>query len=402
MRQALAGTLAGLVAVNSAWAGASIEIDEESKLDIGFRVQPVVVITETDLDGDGSFESETDFRLRRGRLRLKGVITDDVTAFLQTDIGSGPGDSGLDWRVIDAWVSYKLCPAATVFAGENMAPASRQNLTSSGALMAIDRPGINYKTLTWGTRSVYAFANRTFGDSDAGFRGEVDVRDLGVTIFAAHSVNKNCHYKFYVGGYDGIQESDEDTLRYTGRFQLNLFDAEPDYFNNSAYLGKKKTVGIGASVDAQKDVAVDSDKGNIDYAFNTVDVFADLPCGAGTFTFEAALEELDLDDAASIDRDGDPETPGVNCLQSQGDGYYVQAGYLVNNCQPWVGYESWDSDADGDVGSYDLYRVGLSYFFKGHNANVKIGLEELRSDANIGTTTEDKIRSVVAGLYVTY
>ena len=70
--------------------------------------------------------------------------------------------------------------------------------------------------------------------------------------------------------------------------------------------------------------------------------------------------------------------------------------------QPWLGYESWQSDGAGDSGSFDGYRFGLSYFIKGHNANVKAGYEVLDADRNFPGTTEDTVKTFVTGVYVTY
>ncbi|MBT3191911.1 MAG: hypothetical protein HN341_05090, partial [Verrucomicrobia bacterium] len=111
---------------------------------------------------------------------------------------------------------------------------------------------------------------------------------------------------------------------------------------------------------------------------------------------------LDLVDATALDHDGIVETAGVNAKQSQGEGFYVQAGYLVNSWQPWVEYETWESDADDGTGSYDMYRVGLSYYIKGHNANIKAGFERLESDTTVLSSTSDTIDSFVMGCYVTY
>jgi hypothetical protein len=389
-------------ATSIACAGAKVKIDDEASIDVGFRVQPLLIVTEKDTDGDGSFETDSDFKVRRGRLRLKGTITDRVGAFIQTDLGSGAGGAGYDWRVIDAWISLKMCDYCTIYAGENMAPASRQNLTSSGALMAIDRPGINYKTLTWGTRSVYAFANNTLGDADAGLRGDVDVRDNGATAFGATSLSDTLHLKYYAGVYDGIQQTEEDDLRLSGRVQVNFYDAEDAYFNLSSYLGGKKTIGIGASYDTQDNVALSEDKGNVDYSFYTLDAFADLPCGPGTITAEAAYEVLDLGGATALDHDGDAETDAINARQAEGEGFYAQIGYLVDGWQPWIGLERWDSTADDDKGSYDMFRAGVTYFIKGHNANIKAGYERLEADTMLASTTEDTINSFVMGCYVTY
>ena len=65
-------------------------------------------------------------------------------------------------------------------------------------------------------------------------------------------------------------------------------------------------------------------------------------------------------------------------------------------------FEAVVRDAETGKGTYDLYRLGLSYFVKGHNANFKIGYEHLDADADIGATTENSIDSFVAGCYVTY
>lgn len=398
----IAVLVAAVCLVHTAWGGAAIEIDEDSNINLGFRVQSLAIVTDKDTDGDGQFESDTDFKVRRGRLRLAANVTEWVSAFMQTDIGSGVGGAGLDWRLIDAWIELKPTGTLSVYAGQHMAPASRENLTSSGAMMTMDRPGMNYKTLTWGTRSVTAFANNTLGDADAGLRGDVDVRDTGITLFGRKSLSDSLHVKCYLGGYDGIQQTAADEPRLSGRIQVNCFDAEPGYFNSATYLGKKKTVGIGASFDSQSQVAASEDQGDVDYQFYTVDAFAELPVGPGSLTVEGAVESLDLDDATALDHDGDPETAPRDATRAQGDGFYVQAGYLVDKWQPWVEFEQWNSDAADDTGSYDLYRVGMSYFIKGHNANLKAGFERAKAESTFSGTDEDTIDSFVVGCYVTY
>ena len=401
MRQIITAAAITAMVGTMAFGGAKIDIDDTSKIDIGFRVQPLVVITEMDRDGDGSFETDTDSIVRRGRLRLKATVTDDISAFIQTDMGSTADGAGRDWRVIDAWVAMKLAPLFQIIAGQNMAPSSRQNLTSSGALMCIDRPGINYKTLTWGTRSVYAFANGTFADADAGLRGDVDVRDMGLTLFGTKSVQDDIHLKYYLGAYDGIQKTTEDNPRLAARAQVNFGGTENGYYHLSTHLDESTTYSLGASVDQQSEVAY-TDTGDADYLFWTVDGFIQKPLGKGHLTVEAAFQVLDLDDATMLDHDGDMETPGKDATQSQGEGYYVQTGYRMGQVQPWAGYERWDSDSDTDKGTYDMYRLGMTYFIKGHNANIKAGFERLESETNIGDTIEDTINSFVVGCYVTY
>jgi hypothetical protein len=390
-----------LAAALPARAGAKVKIGEDAEIDIGFRLQTLMIITEKDTDEDGTLDTDHEFKVRRGRLRVGADIGEWVSMFLQSELGNAEDGAGRDVRMIDAFITLKPCPWGQIVAGELMVPASRQNLTSSGAMMTMDRPGINYKTLSWGTRSVYAFANNTFADADAGLRGDVDVRDTGVTLFGSGSLAEELHLKYYAGAYNGIQKGGSDDLRYAGRVQVNMFDAEPKYFNASTYLGRKKTVGVGASWDTQNNVA-DTPDGGADYTFLTGDIFADVPLGPGSLTLEAAYENLDLDSATELDHDGDPLTPGRNAQRSAGSGVYVQAGYIVDRWQPWAGFETWNSNADDSKGDFQSIRVGLSCFIKGHNANIKVGYERLAADAPIGATSHDVINSVVAGVYVTY
>ena len=69
-------------------------------------------------------------------------------------------------------------------------------------------------------------------------------------------------------------------MRLTGRVQVNLWDAEPGYTVDATYLGKKKTLAIGASIDTQSDVAVGTAPNTmVDYDWTTVDVFVEWPVG---------------------------------------------------------------------------------------------------------------------------
>jgi hypothetical protein len=390
----MAGVAAGLLASAPSWAGAKLKIDDESSLDLGFRVQSLMIQREVDLDGDGSWDDDTDFRVRRARLRLKLDVNQYVSAFIQTDATDDSGGAGSDMRVIDSWVNLKYNNWLQLTGGQHMAPASRQSLTSSGGMMTIDRPGLNTKNLTWGTRSTYRFATSTLSQTDAGLRGDNAVRDVGGTVWGTGSFSDTLHMKYYAGVYDGVQNADTDdnNLRYTGRVQVNFFDAEPGYFNLSTYLGKKKTLGFGVSYDMQDEVANNTiSGGTADYEYWSVDAFMDWPLGPGALTAEAGYADLDLD---RFDDDA---------AQSQGNGWYVQAGYYINKWQPWVEYEEWDSDSfSGDFGSYSQYRVGISYFFKGHNANIKLGYEYTDPDENFAGTTEDDTNTIVLGFYTTY
>ncbi|MBZ0269576.1 OprO/OprP family phosphate-selective porin, partial [bacterium] len=405
IRASLALTvLIALLVAPKAFAGAKVAIDDESKLDIGFRVQTLGIVTD-ELDKDGEPGKTVDFKVRRGRLRVKGIVTSKVSAFIQTDVGGTDNGAGQSARVIDAFVTMAPDPWFQFYMGLNMAPSNRQNLTSSGSPMTMDRPGMAYKTLNWGGRMLRTFSNNTISGTASGLSNGTAVRDLGITLFGSGKAGDNASFKYYVGVYDGVNASGtdnsgstpatignaEDTPHVAARAQINFFDAEGGYYNAATYLGKKKTVGIGASVDMQTDVAARgtvADPVMVDYLYYTVDGFVEWPVENGSFTAEAAWMMLDYDDAAGF-------------LAAQGNGFYAQAGYLVNNWQPWGEFEMWTSDATDDTGSVNQFRVGVTRYLKGHNANIKAGYEMTTSDQPI-LGAEDSVDAFVFGLYTTY
>jgi Phosphate-selective porin O and P len=378
----IAGLALLCLGVQEALAGAKLQINEKSSIDLGFRLQVLALSTDRDLDGDGQFDRYDEWRIRRARFRLKGTVNEHFSMFFQTDV------TGNNIEMIDAYIELKKDDWLQLIVGQNMAPASRENLTSSGALMPIDRPGMTYKSLTWGVRALSTFNTATYGDSDSGIRGSYNVRDLGGTLFGSGKVGDKASLKYYVGTYNGIQAAGHDSERYAGRVQVNFGDAEGAFYNSATYLGKKKTVGVGVSYDTQKNVG--STKIPLaDYKFLSADVFAEQPVGSGSLTVEAAYSDVDLGGAA----------PTV-----EGDGYYLQAGYLIGKkkWQPWFLYEDWTANAASGKGSYNLLRAGVSYFIAGQNANLKAGFEKFNADAPIGSSREDTINSLVFGFYTTY
>jgi hypothetical protein len=330
---------------------------------------------------------------------LGGSVTEYVKFFLQTDV-SNEGGGGYDVRMIDAFINIHYKDIAQLIMGENMAPASRQITTSSGGLMCIDRPNITNYNLTWGLNGKVGFnTGPNFAQGDLPLGNDVGVRDQGATFFSSNSFSDTLHGRFYAGVYDGIDNS-EDSLRFTARAAVNFFDPEPGYYNLSTYLGKKKTVSVAASYDYQKDFAQDASKGFIDYKWFEVDGFVDYPIGPGALTAEVSYQNLDLDNARAIITGATTTQDGK---QTQGDGFYGQIGYYLTDykVQPWFGFDYWNSDDSDDIGSFSSYRFGGTYFFKGHNANVKVGYEYFKAKEEV-PGQEDKIHTFVIGFYVTY
>lgn len=392
---------AALAVPMTAHAGAKVKIDDQTSFELGLRLQSQFISTETDRGADGTFESQNDFSVRRARVKFRGNYSTWATAYVQADFEELGGTSA-DMRIIDAYVLLKPHKLAWLYFGENMSPAMRQNVTSSGAFMALDRPGLAYKSLTWGGRAKYAFTNTTFGDSNARLntQARVPVRDLGATLFGNHSFTPKLHLKYYLGAYDGVQAAGDDAPRLTARAQVNLLDPEPGYYNDGTYLGEKRTLGIGGSYDRQDSVTLDQVTGSkVDYELFSVDAFAEIPLPLGSLTAEAGYVNLDLGGGETLVTAGG--TTLGNAARSQGDGYFAQAGYYVKRLQPWVNYEQWTSDAADDRGSYKAYRAGLNYFLKGHDAKLVAGFERFEPDVAL-SPSQDTIDSFVVGVYLDY
>lgn len=387
------------LAIPNSWAGMKLKISDDTDINLGFRLQSQFLSTD---NKDGTTgDTFNDFNIRRARLRLGGNVTKWMSFFIQTDKGSGSGGSGFDMRLIDTFVTLNLHPMAKIYLGQHMAPAGRQITTTSGGLMAIDRPNITNYNLTWGLNGRMSFNTANFPDGNLALANDTSVRDEGVTLFGSKSMTDTFHFKYYLGAYDGIQDTGNDNKRFIGRVQVNFLDPEPGYYNTSTYLGKKKTLGFGISYDGQDGITTDAATGEVDYRWFEIDAFAEYPIGnAGSLTFETAFMDLDLDDSTQFNDSG----TSVDVRKTQGQGWYAQTGYFLKdwNLQPWIAYEQWESDAVDSDGSFDAWRVGISYFFKGHNANIKLGYESLESDTNIGSSTEDTVNTFLIGFYITY
>jgi len=390
---------------SAARAGVKLQIDQDSNLELGFRLQ-TQFLSSNNAEAGGNGDHEEKFLLRRARIRFGGSVTKWVKFFIQVGSDSEENGSVGDAQVIDGFINLYLLDQAQIIMGEHMAPAGRQHLTSSAAMLTIDRPGITNYNLTWGLYGGAVFNTAVFDDGDLDLSGDGNVnRDIGATLFGFTSFTETFHAKYYVGGYTGIQYMNdaEDKERVTGRVQLNFFDPEPGYYNLSTYLGEKKTIAIGASIDHQQRIARDTvTDNNINYLWYSIDAFAEIPLGPGSTTLEAGYSNLDLENSTSL-RDSSSGPP-KNGKETQGQGYYVQTGYYFEslNFQPWALFESWDSDTSDDVGSWSAWRVGVSYFIKGHNANVKAGFEQFMADEKIGGTAAKNIESFLVGFYVSY
>lgn len=388
-----------------AHAGAKIGGDGEASLELGYLLQTHYRHASLDPAEEDGGGGNHDFILRRGRLRLAATLTEDIGMFLQTEATAGM-NGGPTVRLIDAYATLRLSEQATLYAGEHMAPAGREILTSPAAFLAIDRPAMTNYNLTWGLNARPQFNTTDFTDADLDLEGQVNVRDIGATMFGLLSASEELHLKYYAGFYEGLEGPGAGAPpRFTARVQLNLLDPEPDYFNLGTYLGEKRTISFGTSVDLQDDFARDRAEGeDVDYFWWELDLFAELPLGPGSVTAEWLYQVLDLDGARELqDEDGGPDAL-EDARRVEGQGFSVQLGYYLRDIklQPWLGYESWDTSHPDDAGGFRAARLGLNYYLRGHNAKLYAGYELFLAEEDIADTDDKTMHTVLAGVSLYY
>ncbi|NNJ71600.1 MAG: hypothetical protein HKP09_00310, partial [Enterobacterales bacterium] len=212
-------------------------------------------------------------------------------------------------------------------------------------------------------------------------------------------INEQNHLKYYASRNRGSRFADS-TSRNSFRLQWNHGDAEPNYYNCSNYLGKKQTVAIGIALDKQDRFAADAiTLEDVDYQLFTIDAFIEQPWAEGYLTFESAYTELDLDDTSNPLADFSFEPlSAIPASQTQGHGYYAQAGYMLGHWQPWIMLEDWQTDNPLNNGSWRAKRIGLTYYLQEKNIYFKFGIENTEV---LGEDSKD-ITTAALGMYLYY
>jgi hypothetical protein len=344
-----------------AYGGFEFQLGDQAKGEIGFWAQTWYQYVEDgkDSDNDGiRDQSLNDFMIRRAYFSLRGEVTPyvDFFTYIATDrIGQEGLDdpslgvgSGVAFR--DLWITFKPHEAFKFQAGRMYVPLTRNyGTTSTMTLLTTD--------LDWaqgGIRSNIFYPNKVGRDDGATLWGNI----RGGLI----------QYRFMLAeGEEGARNPD-DNLRFASRISASLFEPETGWFNQGTYLGKKRVLSLGAGIDAQNNLLLDTTRE--DYFSWTADVFYDQPLGNhGALTFEGAY----------IDIKNGPN-PITFTQQASGDDASIislKAGYLFpenigpGQVQPFVHWQEISVDERGKDAT-NVYGLGLNYFIKGHANKVSL------------------------------
>jgi hypothetical protein len=339
--------------VSSSWAGYKMEVNEQTKGEIGIWMQTWYQWVE---DGKGE-EDLNDFLIRRAYFYLKGQVTEYVSFFthIASDkVGmdeitekSGVGfGSGVAWR--DLWITLNLHEAFKIQMGRMYVPLTRNyGTTSTKAMMTMDLP-----FLQGGSRGGIFYASKVG-------------RDDGLTLWG-NPLDGKLQYRLMMSeGVEGVNNP-EDNLRLAGRLALSLLEPETGWFNMGTYLGKKKVLSLGLGFQSQEDLTLGGVEGEDNQVW-TADVFFDHPVGAGAVTFEAAY--IDIEDCSETQ----PQAYTDLAAGDDATNWYFNVGYLIpgnvgpGTVQPYFRYETVDVDEKNET---DFWSGGVNYYMKGHNCKI--------------------------------
>ena len=305
--------------------------------DVNFKLGLLGQFQAESIDDPATDTQTTNLFIRRLRLMFGGQITKNVTFFVETDtpnLGKTlAGGKDLPGAMIiqDAYAEFKVTDAFALDAGLMFIPFSRNFLQSAASLLPIDY-------------GAYTYTQSGPTQSSTG-------RDAG---FQAKGYVLSNHLEYRIGAFQGARDTaSHRAFRYAGRVQYNLLDAEVGFFYTGTYLGKKRIVSIGGAFDHQSD-----------YDGYDVDLFVDHPVGPGAFTGQFDYNRLD----------------GGTLLRTlpKQDNLLLELGYLIVAAKltPYVQVTNRNL-VDGSTGDETRISLGGSYWWAGHNANIKAAYERI-------------------------
>jgi hypothetical protein len=286
--------------------------------------------------------------LRRFRILFGGRISDRWSFFFETDspnVGkanaSGVKDAS-DIFIQDVYLTYSWSDALKMDAGMLLFPLSRQHGQSAALLLALDY-------------APYAFV-------ESGPTGERVGRDYGAQLRGYPFRRK---FEYRVAVLQGVRGPEGDNpFRVAARAAWYPFGTDMGYFYGGTYLGRRRFISLGGSLDRQKD-----------YHVYSVDAFYEQPLGEGRgVTLQGGWTHFD-------------GAQSIRVLPEQNT-WFVEAGaHLGLNLTPFVQYASRRFTSEGVPGE-DYVQAGLAWWMKGHQRNLKAGVGRFAGDEAVPTRTQ--------------
>lgn len=287
-------------------------------------------------DGD---ETSRDLYLRRFRILMGGNITEKLSFFMETDspnlgkVGNsatGATEKGAsDVYIQDAFVTYNRRNEFKLDVGMLLLPLSHNAGQSAASLIGIDY-------------GPYSFIWSAPTECRVG-------RDYGMQ---ARGYLNNNHLEYRIGVFQGVRGiNSTNPFRITARAVYYPFEHESSFYYAGSYLGGKKVLGIGVSMDHQDD-----------YNAHGADIYLDLPlANKDVVTTQLSYTHYDGGDFIT-------DLPKQDVIFAEA-AYYLQAYKIAPFVQ--INYNDKSNESLSDK---KFMQVGLAYYVNGQNLNLKLGL----------------------------
>jgi hypothetical protein len=291
--------------------------------------------------------------IRRTRILLGGTLFGAFEYFIDTDYPNlflannvagtgGAADTAVKatpgMNIQDAFGTWKvLKDSLKIDVGYMLPPLAHNAVQGATSLYSWD----------YFSYSFQHSANGVFSTSASSVGRDTGVQARGLLV------DGHVEYRagLFQGRRDGQTTADvaaRNFFRFAARLQINLLDPETGFFYQGSYLGSKKIVSLGGSVDIQDT-----------YKYFAGDVFVDLPLDqVGVLTVQGNYAHWNGGSFA-------PEMLKESALMTE-------AGFLVSAVQlsPILRFEHlWVSS--GNSPDETRYVAGLAYWPFGHNSNLK-------------------------------
>jgi hypothetical protein len=290
------------------------------------------------------------FSLDHARLYFNGDVTKYISVMFNTDYTSGTDNM----NILDAVGQFHISPKVNIWFGRFLPPSDRDNLT--GPFYANE-----WAVYNDGIQDGYPFV----------YQG----RDNGAMYWGDFKAGI-AKIKFAAGAFDGASADGNTSLIWGTRLQIDFWDAEEGYYQNSTYYGDKNLLAIAGANEVQDGKTA-----------TTVDFLMEKKVpGGGAFTIESEYSRYVGLGAGQIGR------VGYNSAFGKSEGAYGLASFLIPKVVGMGKFEILgkyaiaeftDRVASPGAGSYrqNTAEVNFDYIIKQFDARVMSFYKDTRFNA---------------------
>ena len=316
-------------------------------LKIGGRIQVRYVANIRENDHEAATqvdEVEEGFQIRRVKPFFAGTIGSPKFGYrIQLAADRNTNAMGVE----EAWVDYKVTDELVVMAGRFKPAFARDENTSSGKQLAVERSAVN------------EFFN-------LGYSEGIQATWTCGNIRLAAGVNDGIRAG-EIGGTNDFQNDSTD-IAFNARAEYKIMGDWKQFEDYNAWSGEETGLLVGAAIQYDKDERGDAGAGDTDRLMWT----ADLGFETGGFNAFGAVYGLHNVTSHSTATGGSATVP-----DSDSYGFLFQTGYFIipDKFEPFARYEYIMADSTLDAGAFDplsIITVGANYYFKKHDAKLTV------------------------------